>query len=64
MDVRHEIARQVEALPPEMQERVLRFVTSLAGSAPKGEPGAALRQFSFSLDAVSARQMTQGIEEG
>ena len=31
MDVRHEIAKQVEALPPEMQERVLRFATSLAG---------------------------------
>ena len=48
MDVRHEIAKQVEALPPEMQEQVLQFVTSLAGSAPKGRvrrgsvrPGAA-----------------------
>jgi hypothetical protein len=47
-----------------MQERVLRFVTSLAGSAPKGEHGAALLQFASSLDAVSARQMTQAIEEG
>ena len=64
MDVRREIAKQVEALPPEMQERVLRFVTSLAGSAPKGEQGAALRQFASSLDAVSARQVTQAIEEG
>lgn len=64
MDVRHEIAKQVEALPPEMQERVLRFVASLAGSAPKGECGAALRQFASSLDATSARQMAQAIEEG
>ena len=62
MDVRQENAKQVEALPPGMQERVLRFVTSLAGSAPKGEQGAARRQFSSSLDAVSARQMTQAIE--
>lgn len=46
-----------------MQQQVLRFVASLAGSAPKGEHGAALRQFSASLDAVSARQMTQAIEE-
>lgn len=64
MDIRHEIAKQVEALPPEMQERVLQFVASLAGTAPKGERGAALRQFSYSLDAVSARQMAQAIEEG
>ena len=61
---RREIAKQVEALPPEMRERVLPFAASLAGSAPKGEEGAALRQFSSSLDAVSARQMTQAIEEG
>src|ERR1700691_37825 len=49
MDVRHEIATQVEALPPEMREQVLRFVASLAGSAPKGECGATLRQFSSSV---------------
>lgn len=64
MDVRHEIAKQVEALPEEMQEQVLRFVASLAGSVPKGERGAALRQFSSSLDAVSAGEMAQTIEEG
>jgi hypothetical protein len=64
MDVRHEIAKQVEALPPEMQEQVLRFVTSLSGSAPKGERGATLRQFASSLDSVSAREMVQAIEEG
>jgi hypothetical protein len=64
MDVRHEIAKQVDALPPEMQERVLRFVASLAGSAPKGERGAALRQFGSSLDAASAREMKRAIEDG
>ncbi len=46
-----------------MQEQVLRFVDSLAGSMPRGERGAAFRQFSHSLDAASARQMTQAIEE-
>src|ERR1035437_1920290 len=30
MDVKQEIARQVEKLPPETQEQVLRFVASLA----------------------------------
>jgi len=63
MDVGHEIEKRVEALSPEMQEQGLRFVTSLAGSAPRGEPGAALRQFSSSLDTISARQKTQAIEE-
>jgi hypothetical protein len=63
MDVRQEIARQVETLPPNMQEMVLRFVTSLSASAPAGENGARLRQFSSSLDPVSARQMTQAIDE-
>ena len=64
MDVRQEIARRVEKLPPESQEQVLRFVASLPASAPAGEKGARLRQFSSSLDSVSARQMIQAIEEG
>jgi len=63
MDVEREIAKRVEKLPPDMQRQVLRFVASLAASAPAGENGAALRQFSSSLDAVSAQQMTQAIEE-
>jgi hypothetical protein len=63
MDVTQEIAKRVEKLPPDMQQQVLRFVASLAASAPTGENGAALRQFSSSLDAVSAQQMTQAIEE-
>ena len=63
MDVRQEIAAQVEKLPTDMQEQVLRFVASLSTSAPAGEKGARLRQFSSSLDSVSARQMIQAIEE-
>jgi hypothetical protein len=63
MDFRQEIAKQVEKLPPEMQEQVLRFAASLSASALVGEKGARLRQFSSSLDSVSARQMSQAIEE-
>ena len=63
MDVGQEIARQVEKLPPESQERVLRFVASLAASAPAGENGANLRQFASSIESVSAGQMIQAIEE-
>ena len=61
MDFRLEIARQVEKLPPETQEQVLRFVASLAASAPAGEKGANLRQFASSIDSVSAGQMIQAI---
>jgi hypothetical protein len=46
-----------------MQEQVSRFAASLSASAPVGEKGARLRQFSSSLDSVSARQMSQAIEE-
>lgn len=63
MDVRQEIFRHVENLPPDLQERVLRFIASLSSSLPVGERGASLRQFSSSLDSVSARQMMQVIEE-
>ena len=63
MDLGQEIAKKVEELPPDMQERVLRFVTSLSAPALKGENGTALRQFSRSLDSLSAQQMMQAIDE-
>jgi len=63
MDFGQEIAKKVGKLPPDMQEKVLRFVTSLSVSALTGENGAALRRFSSSLDSVSARQMIQAINE-
>ena len=42
---------------------MLRFVTSLSVSALPGENGAELRQFSSSLDSLSARQTIQAIDE-
>ena len=63
MDVKEQIAKQVERLPADLQQQVLRFATSLVRSAPVGENGAALRQFAFSLDAVSAGEMSKAIEE-
>jgi hypothetical protein len=62
MDVLEEITKQLEQLPPAMQEQVLRFVVSLTGEVATGEKGADLRQFSGSLDSTSARQMTEAIE--
>lgn len=64
MDIRQAIASRVELLPEDLQERVLRFVASLSASRTAGESGSALRQFSFSIDPTSARQMTKAIEEG
>jgi hypothetical protein len=63
VDVRQEIAKHLEKLPPDLQERVLLFVASLSLAAPVGENGATLRQFSASLDPLSAREMIQAIEE-
>ena len=63
MCVRDEIVERVDKLPPEMQEQVLRFVASLAVPTPKGESGAVLRQFSGSLDPVSAQEMLRAIDQ-
>jgi hypothetical protein len=46
-----------------MQEQVLRFVDSLAATARKGESGSRSRFFAGCLDPVSAKEMTQAIEE-
>jgi hypothetical protein len=63
MDMKQEILRKVDMLPPALQEQVLRFVTALNTSAPTGEKGAALRRYSSSLDCVSAQEMIQAIQE-
>jgi hypothetical protein len=68
VDVRQEIATQVERLPQDLQDQVLRFVASLSASSPStpspaGDRGASLRKFSSSLDSLSSRQMIQAIEE-
>ena len=62
MDIRKEIEKQVDQLPPAMQEQVLRFVASLRDEKAIGEKGAALLVFSGSLDAVSAQEMSDAIE--
>jgi hypothetical protein len=63
MNIGQEIAKRVETLSVELQERVLLFAASLTPSTPAGERGSALRQFSSSLDSICARQMTQAIGE-
>jgi hypothetical protein len=62
LNLQKAIAEQVAKLSPQRQEQVLIFVSSLGTPAPKGESGAALTRFAGSIDAVSAREMTQAIE--
>lgn len=45
MNVRDEIAARVDKLSSEMQEQVLRFVSSLGAARPVGESSVALRWF-------------------
>ena len=63
MDVREALVRELNKLPPSQQERVLRFAASLSAAKPIGATGASLRRFAGTLDAESARQMTEAIEE-
>ena len=62
MDIRQEIGKQLELLPPAMQEQVLRFAVSLTHVTPPGTPGIELLRFAGRLDPVSAREMREAIE--
>ena len=63
MDIKAEIFARIDNLPPELQEKVLHFVDTLAAPPLKGESGSMLRCFAGSLDPISAREMAQAIEE-
>jgi predicted nucleic acid-binding protein len=45
MDLRHEIAKRVESLPPNLQQQILQFVSALSASAAIGQSGPTLRRF-------------------
>lgn len=62
MDMRQEIAKQVERLSPSMQTEVLRFVSALTASRPVGEKGSNLLAYSGLLDVDLAREMSATIE--
>ena len=64
MDIQQEIAKQVELLPPPMQEQVLRYVESLTQSAPVGVRGVEMLAVAGILDPVSSREMREAIEDG
>jgi len=64
MDLRDEILARAEALGLEQQRASIQFVTSLASSGAKDKTALAFRAFAGSLDAISAQEMKQAIEEG
>lgn len=63
MDLRAEIAVRVDALSPELQRRVLVFITALGSGRPAGTPPAGFRDLVGLLDPVSAREMSRAIEQ-
>ncbi|MDP8989950.1 MAG: hypothetical protein M3N41_07710 [Acidobacteriota bacterium] len=63
MDLKSEIMRRVESLPPERQRQLLVYVEELEHAFPRGENGALLlSSLTAVLDDRSAAEMTRAIE--
>jgi hypothetical protein len=62
--VRGEIIEQLDALPYELQRRVLDFARALTLSAPKGVPGKQLLHFAGLIQSDDLQVMAQAIEAG
>jgi hypothetical protein len=62
--VKGEIIEQLDALPYELQQRVLDFARALTPSAPKGVPGKQLLHFAGLIQLDDLRAMAQAIEAG
>jgi hypothetical protein len=63
-DVQSELLKQVEQLPPAMQQRVVRFARSLVQPPPKGVPGDRLLRFAGTMTHEEAQEFLKSIEEG
>ena len=62
--IKEEISRQLESMPPEIQQLVLDFVRSLSTPSPGGVPGAQLLRFGGIMSKEDARTMIQAIDQG
>jgi hypothetical protein len=62
--VKGEIIEQLDALPYELQRRVLDFTRALTLSAPKGVPGRQLLHFAGLIQPDDLQVMAQAIEAG
>jgi hypothetical protein len=60
--IKGEIIEQLDALPYELQRRVLDFARALTLSAPKGVPGKQLLHFAGLIQPDDLQVMAQAIE--
>lgn len=58
------IVEQLQALPAELQSRVLEFAHALALSTPRGVAGKQLLPFAGAISLDDVRLMQEAIEEG
>ena len=59
-----QVIEQLQALPHELQWRVLEFTRALALSAPHGVPGQQLLRFAGALPTDDLQLMREAIEQG
>ena len=64
MNTPQEIERQLKLLPLSKQEDVLRYVTALTSDMSNDRAQTSIMAFAGTLDAESAREMREAIEEG
>jgi hypothetical protein len=64
MDVKDEIMRRVETLPPDAQRELLAQLEAKEGARIKGDTLADLQPFIGILDDQSAQEMIAAIESG
>jgi len=65
MTVRQQIDRELEALPVDLQRKVLDYITHLNGTGiPPGTPGKKLIKLAGTLSNEDAEELKQIIEEG
>ena len=62
--IKERLVEQVDALPDDLQRRVLDFAQALAMTLPKGVPGTELLKFAGVISADDGRRMSEAIEAG
>ncbi len=58
------ITKQLEHLPEEMQQKVLKYVKSLQKTGLKGVPGSSITKFAGCISAEDLELMKKEIESG
>jgi len=61
--IQSELLKEVEQLPPPLQQKVVDFAHSLAQPRPRGTPGKRLLEFAGILSPEEATAMMNAIEE-